>query len=51
MESDEPPELIRELLRMGEQMCYTMQSLLNSIPVRTYAKLNGENLELDENGG
>jgi hypothetical protein len=24
--SDEPPERIRELIRMGERMCYTVQS-------------------------
>ncbi len=50
VESDEPRERIRELVRMGERMCYTMQSLMNPVPVRTYARLNGEDLKVDENG-
>jgi hypothetical protein len=48
VESDEPPERIRELIRMGERTCYTVQSLVNQVPVRTYAKLNGEDLRLEE---
>ena len=50
VDSDEPPERIRELIRMGERMCYTVQSLMNPVPVRTYTKLNGEDLQLDESG-
>ena len=48
VDSDEPPERIRELIRMGERTCYTVQSLMNPVPVRTYAKLNGEDLQLGE---
>ena len=48
IDSDEPPERIRELIRMGERMCYTVQSLMSPVPVRTYTKLNGEDLQLDE---
>jgi hypothetical protein len=48
VDSDEPPERIRKLIQMGERMCYTMQSLMNPIPVRTYAKLKGKDLQLDE---
>ncbi len=50
IDSDEPPERIRELIRMGERTCYTVQSLMNPVPVRTYARLNGEDLQLDESG-
>lgn len=50
VDSDEPPERIRELMRMGEQTCYAAQALMNPVPVRTYAKLNGEDLQLNENG-
>ena len=49
VESDEPPEKIRELVRVGKQMCYTEQALINPVPVRTYTRLNGEELQLDEN--
>ncbi len=48
VDSDEPSERIRELIRMGERTCYTVQSLMKPIPVRTYAKLNGEDLQLDD---
>lgn len=48
VESGESPERIRELIRMGERTCYTMQSLLNPVPIQTYAKLNGADLRLDE---
>ena len=51
VESDEPPERIRELIRVGERACYTMQSLMNPVPVRTHVKLNGEDLELDDTSG
>jgi hypothetical protein len=47
MEADESPERIRELLRMGEKSCYTMQALTAPVPVRTFAKLNGVSLQLD----
>jgi hypothetical protein len=42
--SDEPPERIRELIRMGERMCYTIQSLSDEMVFRTRARLNGEEL-------
>lgn len=48
VESDEPPEKIRELIRVGKQMCYTEQALINPVPVRTYTRLNGDYLELEE---
>ena len=46
--SDEPPERIRELIRMGERMCYTIQSLSDGMVFRTRARLNGEDLPLGE---
>lgn len=46
--SDEPPERIRELIRMGERMCYTVQSLSEEMVFRTHARLNGEELSLEE---
>ena len=46
--SDEAPERIRELVRMGERMCYTVQSLSDGMILRTRASLNGEDLLLGE---
>lgn len=47
VESDEPVEKIRHLIKMGEQTCFTLQSLINPVPVRTTATLNGVPLSLD----
>ena len=47
VEADEPPEKIRHLVKMGEQMCFTLQSLINPVPVTTSAALNGEPLALE----
>jgi hypothetical protein len=47
VESDEPPERIRQLIRMGEQTCFTLQSLIHPVPVQTHVKLNGQVLTLD----
>jgi hypothetical protein len=47
VESDEPAEKIREYIKMGEQTCYTLQSLIEPVPTQTYVKLNGNDLHLD----
>lgn len=46
VESSEPPEKIRHLIKMGEQTCFTLQSLINPVPVKTSVTLNGEPLEI-----
>jgi hypothetical protein len=46
VESSEPPEKIRHLIKMGEQTCFTLQSLINPVPVKTSVTLNGEPLAL-----
>ena len=46
VESSEPPEKIRPLIRMGEQTCFTLQSLVNPVPVKTSVTLNGAPLAL-----
>jgi hypothetical protein len=46
IESNEPPEKIRHLVKMGEQTCFTLQSLINPVPVSTSVTLNGEPLPL-----
>lgn len=48
IESSEPPEKIRHLVKMGEQTCFTLQSLINPVPVKTSVTLNGEPLALQE---
>ena len=45
--SSEPPEKIRHLIKMGEQTCFTLQSLINPVPVKTSVTLNGEPLALE----
>jgi hypothetical protein len=47
VESGEPPEKIRHLIKMGEQTCFTLQSLINPVPVKTSVTLNGEPLALE----
>jgi hypothetical protein len=47
VESSEPPEKIRHLIKMGEQTCFTLQSLINPVPTKTTLKLNGAPLTLD----
>jgi hypothetical protein len=47
VESDEPPEKIRHLIKMGEQTCFTLQSLINPVPIKTSITLNGEPLVLE----
>ena len=46
VESNEPPEKIRHLIKMGEQTCFTLQSLINPVPAKTSVTLNGEPLAL-----
>lgn len=47
IESEEPPERIRHLVKMGEQTCFTLGALTSPIPTHTVATLNGEELPLE----
>ena len=47
VESNEPPEKICHLIKMGEQTCFTLQSLINPVPVKTSVTLNGAPLALE----
>lgn len=47
VESSEPPDKVRHLIKMGEQTCFTLQSLVNTVPVTTSVTLNGEPLALE----
>ncbi len=46
VESDEPPERVRQLLRNAEHGCFTMQALLAPVKFERSATLNGEPLAL-----
>ena len=48
VESDEPEDKVRHLIKMGEQTCFTLQSLVNPVPVTTTATLNGSPLSLEQ---
>ena len=50
MESDEPPEKIRQYIKMGEQTCFTLRSLIEPVLTRTLVRLNGEDLMLEGPG-
>lgn len=42
VESDEPAERVRELIRMGEQTCFSLQTVVSPVPAETHLTLNGE---------
>lgn len=42
LESDEPPEVVRELIRLARQMCFTEKALMGSTPVVVRQTLNGQ---------
>lgn len=44
--SPEPPEKIAHLVRVGENSCYVMQSLLMPVRVNTTTTLNGQPLDV-----
>lgn len=45
VDSDEPPEKIARVVRMAENSCFTIQSLMQSMEVTAKATLNGQPLE------
>ena len=46
IDSDEPEEVIREMLRVGENSCFVLQSVIQPVPSTITAKLNGAPLPL-----
>lgn len=44
--SPEPPEKIAHLVRVSENSCYVMQSLLTPVKVNASATLNGQPLDV-----
>ena len=41
LESDESPERIAALVRNAENGCFTMQALMNPVPITSTVSLNG----------
>jgi hypothetical protein len=50
IESDEPPERIRELVQMTEQTCFTLGAWTEAVPASTTVTLNGATLEMEARG-
>lgn len=44
VETDEPPDRVRELVRMGEQTCFTLSALTEHVPSAVRVTMNGEPL-------
>lgn len=51
IESSESPERVRQLVKMGEQTCFTLQSLIHPVPTQTAVVLNGQPLEFEAAAG
>jgi len=49
--SPEPPEKITHLVRVSENSCYVMQSLLTPVKVNSSATLNGQPLHVGASAG
>jgi hypothetical protein len=50
IDSDEPPERVRELVRMAEQTCFTLGAWTQKVPATTNVTLNGAPLDLGDDG-
>jgi hypothetical protein len=44
--SPEPPERIAHLIRVSEQTCFVMQSLVSSVKINASTMLNGQPLKV-----
>ena len=50
IESDEPEDKIRTMMRVGEQSCFALGSLTVAVPTETHLTLNGRLLEFRDGG-
>ena len=48
IESDEPEEKIRRMMRVGEQSCFTLGAITGVVPVETHLDLNGRRVDFRE---
>ena len=44
VDSDEPPETVAHIVKMAEQSCFAIQSMMQNTPVTASATLNGQPL-------
>ena len=50
IDSDEPPERIRELVRLAQASCFAHGAFRSPVPIETTVSLNGSPLALDNAG-
>ncbi|OGA27003.1 MAG: hypothetical protein A3I01_04720 [Betaproteobacteria bacterium RIFCSPLOWO2_02_FULL_65_24] len=48
IESDEPEDKIRKMMRMGEQSCFALGAITGVVPVETHLDLNGRRVDYGE---
>ena len=48
IDSDEPEEKIRKMVKMGEQSCFTLGAITGVVPVETVLDLNGRRVDYRE---
>ncbi len=48
LDSDEPPERVKQLVRLAEASCFTIAALRKPTPVELQVTVNGERFELEE---
>ena len=48
IDSDEPPERIRQLVRLAQNSCFTHGALRDPVPMEVHVALNGSNLNLND---
>ena len=50
IDSDEPPERIRQLVKLAQYSCFTRGALRDPVPMEVNVQLNGSTLTIDEPG-
>ena len=48
IESDEPQDKIRKMMRVGEQTCFALGSITAAVPTETHLNLNGRPVAFQE---
>jgi organic hydroperoxide reductase OsmC/OhrA len=48
IDSDEPPERIRQLVQLAQASCFTHGAMRSPVPMQTTVQLNGNELTMDE---
>ncbi len=48
IDSDEPPERIRQLVKLAQNSCFTHGALRDPVPMEVNVQLNGSTLTVDD---